>query len=187
MDDALSWLAAAPQHGLRVVECDLSSNGLEALPAGLGAAMPRLRTLHVKYNRFSALPAEALGTLQLEGLDLEGNQITALGNHTLPALGLALRRLNLAANGLAMLPDSVACCKRLEALVLCNNPLTVLPEALAGCPLTHLDVSGCRLTALPPALAACRTLQRLFCQASEQGQGSRAAWLLGRLHSKQLP
>lgn len=178
VDDAIAALVLAPQCGVRVAELDLSSNGLEALPAGLGAALPRLRTLRAKYNRFSALPAEALGALRLEALDLEGNQITCLGDDTLPMLGPQLRRLNLAANGLATLPDSVARCKGLDALTLSNNPLTELPEALAGCPITHLDVSSCRLTALPPALATCRTLQRLFCQV---GVGMRRQRLAERV------
>ncbi|KAL4458559.1 hypothetical protein ABPG75_013424 [Micractinium tetrahymenae] len=166
VDEAVAALAVAP-HSLRIAELDISSNGLDALPAGLGAALPRLRALRAKYNRFAALPTDALGALQLEALDLEGNQIAALDDHVLPALGPQLRRLNLAANGLAALPDSVARCRGLEALTLSNNPLTALPEALAGCPITHLDVSSCRLTALPPALATCRTLQRLFCQNND--------------------
>lgn len=177
MDDALAWLASAPQHSLRVAECDLSSNVLEALPARLGAVLPRLRTLRAKYNRLAVLPAEALGALRLEALDLEGNQVASLPDDALPALGPQLRRLNLAANGLAALPDSVSRCRGLEALTLSNNPLTALPEALAGCQITHLDVSNCRLTALPPALATCHTLQRFFCQV---GRG-RGCWRKDKL------
>lgn len=169
VEAALAQAAAAPN--LRVVELDLSSNGLDALPAGLSAAAPpfaNLRRLRAKYNCMTRLPVEQLVALpRLEAVDLEGNQIVALEEGALPVLP-TLRRLNLAGNGLVALPDSVGRCRMLEALTLSNNPLTQLPDTLAACPITHLDVSSCRLLSLPAALATCKTLQRFFCQVGVQ-------------------
>lgn len=165
VEDALEQALAAA--GVRITELDLSSNELrgDTLPLSL-AAFPHLRVLRLKYNRLAALPSLAQ-LPRLQQLDLDGNQIGALGEGELAALPEGLRHLSLSSNWLAAVPDGlgVTCCRALTHLDVSNNPLTALPDSLGSCPaLTHLDVSSCRLTVLPASLAQCRTLQRFFCQ-----------------------
>ena len=162
-------IEAAQAAGIRVVELDISSCGLDALPAALPRLAPTLRMLRLKYNPgITSLDVGALCRLpRLELLDADGCGIATLPHQAaLPRLS-TLRHLSLASNGLASLPDNIASLPALAVLCISNNPLTALPDALGACPaLELLDVSGCRLAgdSLPPSLALCRTLQRLFCQ-----------------------
>ena len=154
--------------GIRVAELDVSSCGLAALPAALPHLGRTLRVLCLKYNpSLASLDVDALCQLpRLEVIDADGCGITALDAEALSRL-TSLRHLSLASNGLAYLPDSISSLPALAVLCVSNNPLSALPEDLGACPaLEVLDVSGCRLAgdSLPPSLALCRTLQRLFCQ-----------------------
>lgn len=169
LEGALSQALAA---GVHVADLDLSSCGLEVLPPWLARPeLAPLRRLTARHNRLGRLDAVLLGQLpHLQELDLEGNQISDLGEGELPRLQ-ALRHLSLSSNGLAALPDSLARCRALEVLCASNNPLTQLPEGLGACPaLTHFDVSSCRLAALPASMAQSRTLQRFFCQVRTRWQ-----------------
>lgn len=159
---------AALAAGVRVAELDLSSCGLDALPAALPCLGPTLRVLRLKYNPgIARLDVDVLCQLpHLQLVDADGCGISQLDAQALPRLS-TLRHLSLASNGLASLPDSITSLSALAVLCVSNNPLAALPEDLGACPaLEVLDVSGCRLAgdALPPSLALCRTLQRLFCQ-----------------------
>lgn len=161
-------IEAALAAGIRVAELDISSCGLDALPAALPRLAPTLRVLRLKYNPgITTLDVGALCQLpRLELLDADGCGIAALEEAALPRLS-TLRHLSLASNGLASLPDSITSLPALTVLCVSNNPLAALPDDLGACPaLEVLDVSGCRLAgdSLPPSLALCRTLQRLFCQ-----------------------
>lgn len=173
LEDALATAVAASsaRGAAQITDLDLSSCGLQALPAGVAALAPSLLRLTAKYNWLASLPLDVLGRMErLQGLDLEGNCVAALGEGDLARL--PLRHLNLSANCLQALPASIAGCRSLEVLVVANNPLRALPDSLGDCPaLLHLDVSGCRLLALPASLARSRSLQRLFAQVRRVAAG----------------
>lgn len=171
LEEALAAAVAASsaRGAAQLTELDLSSCGLHELPAHVATLAPSLQRLTLKNNRLASLPLDVLGRMRLQGLDLEGNCVAALGEGDLARLP-ALRQLNLSANGLAALPASIGDCRALEGLTAANNPMTALPDSLGDCPaLTQLDVSGCRLLSLPASLARTRSLQRLFAQVGRVG------------------
>lgn len=139
---------------------DLSGNQLQALPDWL-SRFTRLRVLFASNNPFTVLP-EVLGSLpQLSMLGFKANQIAHV-----PAAALAptLRWLILTDNALTDLPDAIGHCAPLEKLMLAGNRLRHLPDALAQCQnLALLRIAANRFAALPEWLLTLPRLSWLAC------------------------
>ncbi|GAX73443.1 hypothetical protein CEUSTIGMA_g895.t1 [Chlamydomonas eustigma] len=160
-------LATLPKH-LKVLT--LSHCNITELPSDLGVILPSLVELNVSSNQLQALPASMLETcVHLTALSVERNllaelpvaisrldclqQLYAAGNlieeiHDNAFQGLkALQVLDLSSNQLHQLPASIASLPSLTILKASVNSLTALPEALldqASC-LTHLELADNRL------------------------------------------
>ncbi|PNH04761.1 Leucine-rich repeat-containing protein 40 [Tetrabaena socialis] len=97
----------------------LRRNQLSFVPPELGL-LPALRTLELRDNLLTAIPAEALDLSQT-GLSYFPPEVPSLPR---------LRVLNLSSNRLEGLPAEVATMTRLEELNLCNNNIAALPPQL---------------------------------------------------------
>ncbi|CAK7217731.1 hypothetical protein SCUCBS95973_003244 [Sporothrix curviconia] len=138
---------------------DLSGTGLSALPADLGARLPRLRIAFFSNCNFTTFPSTALaGCPRLEmvafrknGMEaFEGASERASQDDSVAIFPPQLRWLILTDNRLAHIPASIGRCARLEKCMLAGNQLTGLPDAMARCQnLTLLRLAANRLEALP--------------------------------------
>ncbi|KAL2265034.1 hypothetical protein VTJ83DRAFT_7544 [Remersonia thermophila] len=140
------------QLGDTLEELDLSDTGLSELPADLGSALPKLKSIRLDRCRFAVFPAALAACPALETAVLRSNHMSRIPEDALPR---TLRCLVLTDNRLARLPRSISRCRRLAACRLAANELRSLPRALARCAeLTELRLSGNRLRALPRWLFA---------------------------------
>lgn len=134
---------------------DLSGNALQALPEGF-ARLQRLHTVFGSANRFEQLPP-VLGRLpQLDTVGFRANRIAELPAAALPP---RLRWLILTDNALDRLPEALGACGHLQKLMLAGNRLRALPAGLGGWQrLELLRLAANRFDAaaqaLPPALLA---------------------------------
>ncbi|XP_004479722.2 malignant fibrous histiocytoma-amplified sequence 1 [Dasypus novemcinctus] len=189
--DAAQLVLPAGVGDLEVL--NLGNNGLDDVPAGLGAALGSLRVLVLRRNRLARLPAAVteLGH-HLTELDVSHNRLTALGaeavgalrelrklnlsHNQLPALpaplgALAhLEELDVSFNRLAHLPDSLGRLRRLRTLDVDHNQLAAFPRQLLQlAALEELDVSSNRLRGLPEDIGALRALKILWLSGAELG------------------
>ncbi|KNX78568.1 protein kinase [Pseudomonas sp. 250J] len=125
---------------------DLTGNRLSDLPADLHR-LTRLKVLFCSNNRFTHLP-HAIGRCQvLETAGFRGNRITRVDAQALPP---SLRSLVLTDNALEQLPEALGDCAQLQKLMLAGNRLRGLPQSLARCErLELLRIASNRLQALP--------------------------------------
>ncbi|MEE1888360.1 leucine-rich repeat-containing protein kinase family protein [Pseudomonas carassii] len=125
---------------------DLTGNRLSDLPADLHR-LTRLKVLFCSNNRFTHLP-HAIGRCQaLETVGLRSNRITRVDAQALPS---SLRSLVLTDNALEQLPEALGDCAHLQKLMLAGNRLRSLPDSLARCErLELLRIASNRLQALP--------------------------------------
>lgn len=125
---------------------NLSNNALSELPDDLHR-LTRLKVLFCSGNRFTELP-KALGRCaNLETVGFRDNRIQLVTAQALPA---SLRALILTENALETLPEALGDCAWLQKLMLAGNRLTALPEGLARCErLELLRIASNRLPALP--------------------------------------
>ncbi|AMK30341.1 leucine-rich repeat-containing protein kinase family protein [Pseudomonas mosselii] len=125
---------------------DLSGNRLSELPEDLHR-LNRLKVLFCSNNRFTHLP-HAIGRCQaLQTVGFRNNRITRVDAQALPR---SLRSLVLTENALEQLPEALGNCPQLQKLMLAGNRLTTLPEGLANCVrLELLRVASNRLDTLP--------------------------------------
>ncbi len=131
----------------------LAGNRLTTLPPELGQ-LPNLWALDVQDNQLASLPSLA-EFRRLIYLDMSGNRLQELNlvesltpPFTLPpGAGPLLRQLQQMAKARGALPTPP-----LESLDLSGNRLTTLPPEIGRLRLVHLDLSYNRLTSLPPAL-----------------------------------
>ncbi|CAL8288846.1 unnamed protein product [Lota lota] len=112
-----------------VTTLHLGNNDIAEVEAGAFNGLRGLRRLHLNNNRLDALRDDTLAGLEsLEYLQLDYNYIAAVERGALAGL------------------------RRLTVVILNDNLLSALPaELFRGVPLTHLDVRGNRLKALPYA------------------------------------
>ena len=136
LPDSLGGLA-----GLR--RLDLESNRLTQLPESLGC-MTGLTDLNLRFNQLTSLP-ESVGSFQEPAQDglAPARHKPAVPHGLAPRLcGLCaltnLRFLDLRANRLASIPDSLAKLRSLEKLDLRWNRLRTLPAVLS-----RLRARGC--------------------------------------------
>lgn len=131
-------------------ELDLSGNALDALPPDLHR-LHRLRVLFCSGNPFVTLPAVLGRCARLEMVGFKSCRLRHVPAEALPA---RLRWLILTDNAIDTLPDALGDCTRLHKLMLAGNRLAALPERLAQCrSLELLRLAANRFEALPPWLA----------------------------------
>lgn len=125
---------------------DLSGNQLSALPAEF-AQLKQLKIFFCSDNAFTVFP-EVLAQLPLlEMVGFKSNRIAELAGSALPA---QLRWLILTNNRLEVLPDAIGNCYRLQKCMLAGNRLKTLPDSLAQCRnLGLLRISANALEVLP--------------------------------------
>lgn len=129
---------------------NLTGNALTTLPDDLHR-LHKLKVLFCSENRLSDVPVGIGRCERLETVGLKSNQITRVDPAALPP--------------------------RLRSLVLTDNRLETLPEALGDCAdLQKLMLSGNRLRSLPAALARCTRLELLRVAANQLEQ--LPEWLL---------
>ncbi len=165
----LQTLPEALSRCTRLFRLSAAHNRLAELPGGLANCL-NLRQIELGHNHFIMWPQVLERLLWLARLDLSHNVLSCL-----PGFGGAyvqLRHLDLSGNALETLPEQAGF-PRLETLLLRNNrlsnlpsawmrlpvlemldisrnPIRALPELPAG--LKRLDITGCPLAGLPPAL-----------------------------------
>lgn len=139
---------------------DLSGNQLTELPDWLDR-FTRLRVLFASNNPFTVLP-EVLGALPaLSMVGFKANRITHV-----PAAALAptLRWLILTDNALSELPEAIGRCLPMQKLMLAGNRLRALPGSLAACQAIELlRISANQFDALPGWLLTLPRLSWLAC------------------------
>ena len=156
---------------------NLSGNALSSLPHDLGR-LHRLRVLFCSHNRFTEVPASVGQCLRLEMVGLRNNRIAHL---PAAALGPNLRALVLTENCLEQLPDALGDCQQLQKLMLAGNRLRALPASLARCQrLELLRVSANRLSELPQWLLTMPRLAWLAYAGNPLPQGLAAPQAPGR-------
>jgi hypothetical protein len=132
-------LTALPESLLaeshRLTALDVTGHALKTLPDWL-PELKQLKILFASQNPFTQLPAILGECPALTMVGFRGCQLTSVPPQALP--------------------------QRLQWLILTDNQLTTLPEALGSRPdLQKLMLSGNRLTSLPPSLQQCHQLEML--------------------------
>ncbi|XP_033750666.1 uncharacterized protein LOC117334925 [Pecten maximus] len=95
---------------------------------------------------------------------LGGNQLTALPPELFQEMS-QLKVLDLHANYIDVLPDTLGLCKCLEELILEGNNLFDLPSTLDGCQeLKRLNISSNRMEVLPPIITKLYNLTHLHAR-----------------------
>ncbi|SNC60456.1 serine/threonine protein kinase [Hymenobacter gelipurpurascens] len=149
---------------------NLSGNQLSSLPDDLGR-LHKLRILFCSDNQFTEVPASVGQCPQLSMVGFKANQIQLL-----PAAALtpALRWLILTDNALRTLPEALGHCQHLQKLMLAGNYLTHLPDTMAACTqLELLRIADNEFTELPAWLLSLPRLSWLayagnpFCDTLE--------------------
>jgi hypothetical protein len=125
---------------------NLSGNALATLPDDL-SRLSKLRVLFCSENRFTRLPEVLSSCVNLEMVGFKSNSIREV---PAAAISAGLRWLILTDNQIAVLPNSMGNCTRLQKLMLAGNQLADLPEAMRGCVgLELLRISANRFQSLP--------------------------------------
>nr|WP_314489990.1 leucine-rich repeat-containing protein kinase family protein [uncultured Pseudomonas sp.] len=125
---------------------NLTGNRLSSLPHDLHR-LKRLKVLFCSHNLFTELPHGLDTCTQLHTVGFRNNRIARIDAQALPP---GLRALILTDNALTTLPDALGGCRHLQKLMLTGNRLQALPESLERCQgLELLRIANNRLTALP--------------------------------------
>jgi hypothetical protein len=139
---------------------DLSGNQLSALPSWL-SEFKRLRVLFASNNPFTVLP-EVLGALP--ALSMVGFKANRIAHVPAAALAPTLRWLILTDNALSELPEAIGRCQPMQKLMLAGNRLRHLPDSLAACrAIELLRISANQFEALPDWLLTLPRLSWLAC------------------------
>ncbi|MFJ4376156.1 leucine-rich repeat-containing protein kinase family protein [Pseudomonas japonica] len=125
---------------------NLTGNALTTLPADLGR-LHKLKVLFCSDNHLSDLPLGIGGCAQLQVVGVKSNRIRQVPAAALPP---RLRSLVLTDNLVETLPEALGDCRELQKLMLAGNRLRELPQSLARCDkLELLRIAANRLEALP--------------------------------------
>jgi len=110
-------------------ELDLSHNSLQAIPGEVGQLEALVR-LDLSFNRIEEVPVELGKLAYLSVLNLRENRISALAEELFLDEAFGVEEINLQANALAGLPDSLWAIDTITSLSLSSNRIAALPPAL---------------------------------------------------------
>ncbi|MCD9539821.1 serine/threonine-protein kinase [Photobacterium carnosum] len=128
---------------------DLTNNQLIHLPKSF-SQLTKLRILFISNNNFTELPTILGACPNLEMIGFKSNKITTVNAAALPK---KLRWLILTDNKIAALPEAIGDCIHLQKLALAGNALTALPlsmDKLVNLQLIRLSANA--LTVFPDQL-----------------------------------
>ncbi|WP_207710572.1 leucine-rich repeat-containing protein kinase family protein [Thiosulfativibrio zosterae] len=130
---------------------DLSNNQLMTLPQDL-PKLHRLKVIFLSNNPIEIFPSILALCPNLEMIGFKSCRLKHIAEDALPP---KLRWLILTDNQLTLLPNAIGQCPRLEKLALAGNQLAALPETLKHCEnLALIRISANQLTHLPDWLLA---------------------------------
>ncbi|XP_037091985.1 leucine-rich repeat-containing protein 15-like [Pollicipes pollicipes] len=137
----------------RLLKLDLSQNAISEVSAATFAGLEQATNLDLSSNQLASCEGAFAGLSSLEQLTLRGNNLTALGPHTLDGLG-RLQYLNVDSNAIAHIDvGAFQGLGSLAHLILSNNPLANLSRLeFFGSRLQYIDVSAVGLTRVPQSL-----------------------------------
>jgi hypothetical protein len=142
-----------------LMELDLRSNALDAVPAGL-QELASLRVVRLNYNKLQTVPPEIYLLERLQVLELSGNLIESLPEEMEDLV--RLRELDISGNKLTSIPDHILGLESLQTLVAENNAIESLPEDMHLLKsLMRFDVSTNKITRLPLSMGALPKLQSI--------------------------
>ena len=158
---------------------NLSGNALQQLPDDLHR-LKRLRVLFGSDNLFTELP-ECIGQCrELQIVGVKANQIQHVPARALPP---QLRWLILTDNRIQQLPEALGDCPALQKLMLAGNQLQSLPASLARCErLELIRIAANQLTHLPawllelPSLAWLAYAGNPLCTEHQQPAVRQIPW-----------
>lgn len=128
---------------------DMTGNALDSLPEDFHQ-LKHLKILFLSNNNFTELPSVLAKCPNLSMIGFRNNQITSVGENTLP---LTTRWLILTDNALTSLPESMGDLSLLQKCMLSGNKLTSLPESMSRCHnLELLRIAVNELSELPSFL-----------------------------------
>lgn len=167
-EDIVALLPLLHKLGPHVTSLNLFLNELTNLPAGLGAALPKLKSLLVGANPLKTISDDAFeGMPNLEIVDVGFSEEL----RGLPAsIGLCVSlKILYAGNGrLASLPTELFNCSNLEELHAYGNALANVPVSIGQLTkLQLLSVGRNQIRALPSELAQCSALRALYVYENE--------------------
>eukprot|EP00980_Cylindrotheca_fusiformis_P012927 scaffold3234_cov56-Cylindrotheca_fusiformis.AAC.2 len=113
-----------------ITKLDLFQAGLSSLPECLSRYLPNLSILFCMKNQFQEVPKVIGECPKLQMISFKSNQITTIHPD---ALQCQLRWLILTDNQIAMIPDTIGRCTRLQKCMLSGNCLRSLPAEIVNC------------------------------------------------------
>ncbi len=149
--------------GGNVVALCLANQGLEMLPASVGA-LTNLKVLYFGGNRITQLPVSINKLESLKELDLHKNLLTSLPEE-IGKLS-ALQILKLSSNKITSLPEEIGKLSKLQNLDLHDNKITSLPVSLGNLQtLLYLNLYVNLISSLPDEVNnALNTLKKRGCK-----------------------
>ena len=143
----------------RVKSLKLKNNSLTSLPAEIGN-LTNLTMLELRINFFKSLPASIGKLTNLTGLDLRKNSLTSLPAEIGKLTNLT--KLEVENNSLTSLPATIGKLTKLTELKLRVNSLTSLPAEIGNLTkLTELGLGNNSLTSLPATIGKLTNLTSL--------------------------
>jgi len=106
--------------------------------------LPNLRRLILSHNRLNDFPEETMleGLLELQELDMFGNEVSMIVIPQNPKLLCRLEILDMGYNDLSQLPEELDRLKSLKQLKVMNNYLEVIPMRVCNMDLRMIDASN---------------------------------------------
>eukprot|EP01132_Coremiostelium_polycephalum_P008525 gene8525-10480_t len=133
------------QLDVAYLTADFSSIGIFYLPRDSFQRLYNLCELSLANNNLTTIPTCLFDLIQLEKLNLAGNQLVAISEESVSLLPKSLRSLNFSSNCLEDLPLSLVELNNLEELNISRNNFKKIPTVLMDHieTLVSLDISYC--------------------------------------------
>mmetsp|Transcript_7961 Transcript_7961/g.14991 ORF Transcript_7961/g.14991 Transcript_7961/m.14991 type:complete len:318 (-) Transcript_7961:152-1105(-) len=153
-------------------EINLGRNPLTSLPEPLGQ-MKSLKAIWLDDCEIDGLIPTCLYQLdKLQSLRMSNNKITSLMASecdSLEGIWPNMQVLCLDGNMIEIIPEQLVCLTNLKILMLRNNKIKSLPYGVPGrthASLQIFQISSNELTALPPSIAECPCLEKIYANAN---------------------